>query len=387
MRKKIIATLIIIITSISIFSPLVKANGISTNQAMQQFMGLGQSSSANVTSSQGQSQVVGLTVTQSQEKTLANGLAKTIAVLPFLLNKLMEIVAYEESAVAELLKGIFHVKNANLFTIEKLLTGQYPLFDINLFEDVASGPQMNLINSIKAQAAIWYVGVRNISIIGCAIVLIYVGIRLAIATTAEDVAKYKKMLMGWVVGLILLFFIHYIVLIMIRIANVFIEFITTAIEKDTNTVNMEIEVLTDVFDKINKTEGWDKLFYLLLYIVLTYYELKFFIMYLFRVFKIFIMMVISPLVCMTYPIDVIGDGRAQAFNNWLREMIMQVFIQPIHLLVYVVFIYSAGEIAKTAPLIAIMFIIALDNAEKIVRSALKIPGKGLKDIKFLQKGK
>ena len=96
--------------------------------------------------------------------------------------------------------------------------------------------------------------------------------------------------------------------------------------------------------------------------------------------------VIAPFICLSYPIDAVGDGKPQAFNNWFKEIMIQVFIQPMHLILYVVFMLSAGEIAKTAPIIGIIFIISLDNAEKVVKSALKIRGgsadKGLKSIKI-----
>ena len=91
---------------------------------------------------------------------------------------------------------------------------------------------------------------------------------------------------------------------------------------------------------------------------------------------------IAPLICVTYPIDTMGDNEAQAFKNWTKQMITQVFLQAIHLLIYVVFIYSAGEIAVRAPIVAIMFFAALSNGEKIVRKAFKVQGKGLKDIRF-----
>ena len=70
---------------------------------------------------------------------------------------------------------------------------------------------------------------------------------------------------------------------------------------------------------------------------------------------------------------------------------MQIFIQPIHLIIYIIFIYSAGEIAKEVPLSAVVFLMALDNGERIIRSALKIQGRGLglKEInkKLFGKGK
>ena len=104
----------------------------------------------------------------------------------------------------------------------------------------------DLSNKIKQNASIWYTAIRNLSAIGCAIILLYVGIRLAIASTAEDSAKYKKMLTSWFVGVILLFLIHYIVLIMIKFSELFVKFISTAIESDTGTSNMEESLLSGI---------------------------------------------------------------------------------------------------------------------------------------------
>ena len=206
---------------------------------------------------------------------------------------------------------------------------------------------------------------------------------MAISSVAEEQAKYKKMLTGWLIGVILLFLMHFLISIMIKLSNSFIEFISKAIESDTNTVGMEKEMVTNVFGEVRRAEGFNKFFFFIMYCVLTYYELKFFIMYLFRVLKIFILTIISPLMCLTYPIDILGNGRAEGFNNWVKKMMVEIFIQPLHLVLYVVFIYSAGEIAKAAPLIGIIFIIALDRAEDIVMSALKLKGDGIKDVKLM----
>ena len=305
MIKKIIATLIIIITFLCISVPLAKASeGTITSEDREKFDKIGISSEVEVESSEGKSQVVGLEVTENQNNTLIGTLAKVLAVIPYVINRLMSTTVYEESFIEDTLGTvIFGQADTYFFTIEGLLTNKYNLFDIDLFTQVSSGPQSTFSNTIKNQAAIWYTAIRNVSIVGCMIVAIYVGIRLAIATTAQDTAKYKKMLTGWVIGIILLFLMHYIVLIMIRVSDVFIRFITTAIEKDTNTTSMEMVVLKDVFKSISTSSGFSKIYFLLLYSLLTFYEMKFFVIYLFRVLKIFIMMVISPLVCMTYPID------------------------------------------------------------------------------------
>ena len=385
MIKKVIVTLSIIITLIALITPKALAGDLidipdSKTDPEESFNQL-LDGEATVTSddegSSVQSQVVGIGVSESQSASLIGGFVSVAGVIPDMISRLLSAVALGDRANME-----DNTQISEFFTIGDLLTNKYPLFNINIFEETPSGPNSKLSNSIKQNVAIWYVAIRNIAVAGCAVTLLYVGIRMAIAQTAEDSAKYKKMLISWFVGVILLFLMHYIALIMIKITEIFTTLIVNAVGNDTNITEMEITMLTKIPDDTAKAEGWGKLIYLIMNFVLVFYQLKFFIMYLFRVLKIFILTIVSPLMCVTYPIDAMGDGKAQGFNNWFRRVMMEIFIQPIHLVIYIVFIYSAGEIAKTQPLIGIIFIIALDYSEKIVRNAFKLKGKGLKDIKL-----
>ena len=385
MIKKVIVTLSIIITLIALITPKALAGDLidipdSKTDPEESFNQL-LDGEATVTSddedSSVQSQVVGIGVSESQSASLIGGFVSVAGVIPDMISRLLSAVALGDRANME-----DNTQISEFFTIGDLLTNKYPLFNINIFEETPSGPNSELSNTIKQNTAIWYVAIRNIAVAGCAVTLLYVGIRMAIAQTAEDSAKYKKMLISWFVGVILLFLMHYIALIMIKITEIFTTLIVNAVGNDTNITEMEVTMLTKIPDDTAKAEGWGKLIYLIMNFVLVFYQLKFFIMYLFRVLKIFILTIVSPLMCVTYPIDAMGDGKAQGFNNWFRRVMMEIFIQPIHLVIYIVFIYSAGEIAKTQPLIGIIFIIALDYSEKIVRSAFKLKGKGLKDIKL-----
>lgn len=331
------------------------------------------------------SQLLGIGDLNDQADTAAGAVTTTTSILPFLINKILSIIVTGGEPILD-----DNAQTTDYFTIGNLLTNKYPIFNINMFEDTPDGPNSTISNNIKKNVAPWYVALRNISVVGCVIVLIYVGIRMSISTLAEESARYKKMLMNWLIGVILLFVMQYIVLAMIKVSDLFIEFINKAIESDTNTNDMEVMLLTQLPTETYKADGWGKLVYLSLNCVLVYYELKFFILYFFRVLKMFVMTIISPLLCLTYPLDTLGDGKAQAFNNWFRELMITIFLQPMHLIIYIVFVYSAGEIAKQAPIIGLIFIIALDNSEKIIKSALKIKGrqKGLMDIKlFKGKGK
>ena len=385
MIKKVIVTLTIIITLMALITPKALAGDLidipdsktDSEEAFNQLLDGEATVTSDDNESSVQSQVVGIGVSESQSSTLVGGFVSVAGVIPDMISRLLSAVALGDRANME-----DNTQISEFFTIGDLLTNKYPLFNINIFEETPSGPNSELSNTIKQNTAIWYVAIRNIAVAGCAVTLLYVGIRMAIAQTAEDSAKYKKMLISWFVGVILLFLMHYIALIMIKITEIFTTLIVNAVGNDTNITEMEVTMLTKIPDDTAKAEGWGKLIYLIMNFVLVFYQLKFFIMYLFRVLKIFILTIVSPLMCVTYPIDAMGDGKAQGFNNWFRRVMMEIFIQPIHLVIYIVFIYSAGEIAKTQPIIGIIFIIALDYSEKIVRNAFKLKGKGLKDIKL-----
>lgn len=290
-----------------------------------------------------------------------------VAIVPFVVNYIISLVAGTES-----------------FSIEKLLLGEYELFHINVFNvDGLTGDYAELVQTLSQTVATWYIALRNLAMVISAVVLVYVGIRMAFSSVADDKAKYKTMLKNWFISFALLFLLQYIMILLFDASELLINAINKAIILDPNaTVSMEETILNDSFANIAEASGLNKLLYIVTYFMMVYYQFKFFLIYIMRVFKVDFLIMIAPLICVTYPIDTMGDNKAQAFNNWIKEMIGEIFLQPIHLCIYLVFIYSAGAIAVEAPLIAIMFFAALSNGEKIVRRAFKVNGKGLKDIKF-----
>ena len=298
--------------------------------------------------------------------TIATVLGWIISIVPFLINFILSLVV-----------------GTDTFSIQDLLLGNYELFHINVFDvDGLSGNYATMMQTISNSVSLWYTAIRNLSVVALAIILIYVGIRMAISSVAEDKAKYKIMLKNWFIALVLIFLLHYIVIILMELSELFVRFVKNSISQSTNVIGMEETILNDSFANIAASDGLDKVLYIIAYFLMVYYQFKFFLIYIMRVFKIDFLIMIAPLICITYPIDTIADNKAQAFNNWIKQIVGEIFLQPIHLCIYVVFIYSAGAIAVEAPIVAIMFFAALSNGEKIVRRAFKAEVKGLKDIKM-----
>ena len=105
-------------------------------------------------------------------------------------------------------------------TMEDILFNQVdnkvPILNVNFFEQVnASSTGASAVNAIRDNISVWYTALRNLSIVLIAIIVIYVGLRMALATIAADQAKYKTMLIDWLKSLALLFVLHIIILLMI----------------------------------------------------------------------------------------------------------------------------------------------------------------------------
>lgn len=104
-----------------------------------------------------------------------------------------------------------------------------------------------------------------------------------------------------------------------------------------------------------------------IYIILVVLTIMFLFRYAKRVIYVAFLTLIAPLVALTYPLDKIRDGRAQAFNMWFREYIFNVLIQPFHLLIYTILVGSAMTLAQEHMIYAVVSIAFLIPAEKLLR--------------------
>ena len=261
----------------------------------------------------------------------------------------------------------------------------------------------------------WYMALRNIAIVLSMSVLLYIGIRMLLSSVAQDKAKYKQMLIDWVVGICLLFFMHYIMAFSVSMVKQFTKLIVyneeheiedvqsyagaieldedgkikekvedmgqedaiqeaQKVDEDGNTVDTEFLVWpTNIMGQLRIASQMSYgdtgyIGYTLSYFILVLLTVYFIFVYLKRVLYMAFLTMIAPLVALTYPIDKINDGQAQGFDRWLKEYIFNLLIQPLHLILYTVLISSAFELASTNSIYAIVAIGFLIPAEKLMRN-------------------
>lgn len=281
------------------------------------------------------------------------------------------------------------------YTPEKIFSGLIPALDINFVnptdweeEGYTKGEEMNkrsVAFKLHKTIASWYVDLRNLVVVGLMLILVYVGIRMVISSAASDKAKYKQMLMDWLVAICIVFCLHYIMTFTITIVNEISQAINGT-STDGNRNNIVVQVSTDKNDadntevikfrtdlmglmrfKMQYNNGWNKLIFLILYMAMVIYTCMFTFYYLKRVLTMAFLTLVSPLVALTYPIDKMKDGKAQAFDMWLKEYVFNALLQPFHLIIYTVFVGSAIELAANNPIYAIVTLAFITPAEKILR--------------------
>ena len=114
--------------------------------------------------------------------------------------------------------------------------------------------------------------------------------------------------------------------------------------------------------------------YGLIYVILTIYTIIFSWTYLRRLIYMVFLTLISPLVALTYPIDKVKDGQAQAFNFWFREYLYNLLIQPVHFLLYMLLIGSAMRFATENPIYVIVALGFMVPAEKLIKAMFGFKG-------------
>ena len=315
-------------------------------------------------------------------------------------------------------------------------------YDIYKIETANQTYYASTAYNLRPIIANWYNILRDISIVGMLSILVYVGIRIMLSSTAGDKAKYKQLLVDWVVAICLLFLMQYIM----SFSNIAVKKVTSVIQSavvsttesdklsenekkaaaEKGKLDGDVAVtrgtqLFEIEDKElvkkayqilveeNKTDtDYSKLFtnedsgslkwptnnfteqarmlgqltdkddnatnyayasigYKIIYIVLVLYTLIFTWTYVKRVVYMAFLTMIAPLVALTYPIDKMNDGKAQAFNMWFKEYIFNLLIQPLHLILYMVLIGSAMTFASQNLIYAVVAIGFMTPAEKLMR--------------------
>ena len=294
--------------------------------------------------------------------------------------------------------------------------GNYYYNDGN--EEVITSPQ-NVAEDLSGIISSWYVGIRNIALVVMMIVLLYIAIRMMLSTLASDKAKHREMLKDWLMGMLLLFLMHYIMVFSVTIVQKLTEVISASVDENVYAVKFPMDDNNKIakwfdenglaymlYDENNNqmaqnegdtigesrygdvayaiymtnsvgkarldlqldTGGFSYVGKAICYLILVCFTVYFTFVYLKRVLYMAFLTMIAPVVAVTYPIDKISDGSAQGFSKWFKEYIFNLLLQPLHLLLYFTLITSAFNLAGANIIYSIVALGFMLPAERLLRS-------------------
>ena len=282
---------------------------------------------------------------------LAGGIVSIVLWIPrvliigfaFVMNQIIHVVAISEGKIPDSssFSGSAYVTPFHIFF------NQYAILDINFF-DISGLDTDSFLYKFRTAVAFWFYVLRLISSVILLCILIYVGIRMAISSVAEDKAKYKKMLFDWACSLALIFILQYLAIGLIYLNDA----IVGALGAMTSSEDID-SMMNGLAKSATLGVGITSLVSTGVYCMIVIQTLFFFVAYVNRMLKVGFLIIISPLISLTYSIDKMGDGRAQALNNWLKEFVYTILIQPFHCIIYIALIKTAFELVTGAASVTI----------------------------------
>lgn len=278
-------------------------------------------------------------------------------------------------------------------TVESLFFNKLPITDANFFNfETAGGYSLldengdpTVLYSLRQSLAGWYIIIRNLSIAVLLFVLIYTGIRMAITTISEKKAECKKRLIDWLVAIVIVFFLHFFMYLVLYINDKLVMFFD-----DLSSIFAENIVGASGFSLYDavKTKAYAFDFMegipaTVLYIILIYLFIRFLLVYLKRTFAVYILAMMGSLVGVKYAISKAGGKKTDSLKSWMKEFAFNVLIQSIHCLIYTVFMTAALAASSTSIVGVIISIVILQfmlEADKIFMKIFGIKGGILDDV-------
>lgn len=214
-------------------------------------------------------------------------------------------------------EGVWVLKLDDIFFHNE--KGILPILNVNFFEDIGHKGDHELIYNIRDNIATWYYSLRNLAIIISLLVLVYIGIRMAISTLAEDKAKYKTMLTDWIVGFITIFLLHYIIIATIYVNEALVKAVYTTANTEYN--GLIENYMTGIFEIAIESIGFvDAMSATVVYVGMTIMTFMFLYTYMKRMITVAFLIIIAPLITVTYSIDKMGDRKISSFKYLVKRI-------------------------------------------------------------------
>ena len=236
-----------------------------------------------------------------------------------------------------------YVEDNNLFhyTIEDIVYNRVPILDADFISDEAAGKPIeegSILYIIRSVVAIWYVSLRNLSIVVLAVLLVYTGLRLATSVSIETRVVAKKRITGWLKSIVIVLCIHYFIILVFQLNSIIIE---TVSKLTTDEYTIYEIIKTRAYD-FRLSIGFSGM---IMYLALIILWIRFIWIYLKRYFNIMVLIIIAPVTSIKYALDSGNAKHSVVLSRWIKKFVTNVLLQALHALAYTVLMNIAIELA------------------------------------------
>ena len=273
-------------------------------------------------------------------------------------------------AIADGLNALINwVFGTDGITLAQVVFGNIDKLSINFWEtkmiEESSGVIQNApAPTLKPIVSYWYDRLTSIVIVVYIVMLLYIGIRILLASTGKSAKKYKEMLTSWLTGIIIIAFFPYVMKYTVVINDLFVEIIET--ERDTSA--FEKDAMRVVREKAGNEEN-PSIPLSIAYIIMTGQLIVLLATYYKRVLMIAFLITIFPITAGLYIWEK-AKGGGKALTTWTKEFVILVLVQTFHAVIYTVLIEGALIAYNSTGnwLLFILSVTFLFEGEKIIRA-------------------
>ena len=255
--------------------------------------------------------------------------------------------------------------------ISKIIFNYDTMTRLSFFDTAGGGMAGGLMNAI----APIYVAFRYIAIICYIAIILYLAIRMLLSTVGKQKAMYKELIKHWVSGVLILLTFNWLMTYTIVLSDTLVEILASSVGYNgtigDKLLGNSLGSLTSIL-KAGILAG----IYML---ILVGINLAVWWTYIKRLFTVALLIMVFPLVTISYVFDKIGDRKSQILSAWTREFMQNVFIQPIQA-VALILIMMAMKATTTmgwgtallGPIIRLMLLFMLFPAEKLLKKIFQV---------------
>ena len=338
---------------------------------------------------------------------------------PLEVNELEKLMAFFVRCMAN---GMIYTTNSalgkienngtqSIVSIDSIIFDKYPLTKLNFFDSSVNPlePRSEFITMFANNINEWFSNFSMIAIVAYLCILLYMGIRVVMSSTASNQALYKEAFLHWVAGVIILFMFPIVIKYAIEINTTFVGMVEDAIIRDhggnsidnseavneiedpddtsdiatTDTVTVESKSISEnpysdtdtgyMAVMARRAHRTERLSYAFVYLIMSFQLLIIAIMYYKRLFMVAFLLVIFPIVMVVHVLEKVGNIRmGGAFGKWTKEILIMIFTQSIHAIVYsfsIATVMSAGN-ANNDWILMLVGVTFLFNGEEILKKIL-----------------